>query len=129
MAHQGASSSSGDRRPSYAVNSEAIAQPRLTEEQKRQNHIRSEQKRREAIRSRFDQLAEIVPGMSGQGRSEAIMLQASVEYLKKQLEIQKELSQRALDAGYTQEQIDALYDEARRQKKAEDKKKRKREGE
>ncbi|KAG9714418.1 hypothetical protein KCU73_g16218, partial [Aureobasidium melanogenum] len=42
--------------------------PRLTEQEKKNNHIASEQKRRQAIREGFDRLAEIVPGMSGQGR-------------------------------------------------------------
>ncbi|KAL5119752.1 hypothetical protein ACEQ8H_002358 [Pleosporales sp. CAS-2024a] len=59
--------------------------PRLTEAQKKENHIRSEQKRREAIREGFDRLASIVPGMEGQGRSEAVVLDATVKYLREQI--------------------------------------------
>ncbi|KAH8728344.1 hypothetical protein GQ44DRAFT_609358 [Phaeosphaeriaceae sp. PMI808] len=59
--------------------------PRLTEAQKKENHIRSEQKRREAIREGFDRLASIVPGMEGQGRSEAVVLEATVRYLREQI--------------------------------------------
>ena len=47
---------------------------RLTEQEKKNNHIASEQKRRLAIREGFDRLADIVPGLEGQGRSESIVL-------------------------------------------------------
>jgi heteromeric Ino2p/Ino4p transcription factor len=65
--------------------SNAADRPRLTEAQKKENHIRSEQKRREAIREGFDRLASIVPGMEGQGRSEAVVLDATVKYLREQI--------------------------------------------
>lgn len=55
--------------------------PRLTEEQKRQNHITSEQKRRQAIRDGFDKLAALVPGLEGQGRSEGHVLNVSVQHI------------------------------------------------
>jgi heteromeric Ino2p/Ino4p transcription factor len=63
----------------------AADRPRLTEAQKKSNHIKSEQKRREAIREGFDRLASIVPGMEGQGRSEAVVLDATVRYLREQI--------------------------------------------
>jgi len=44
--------------------------PRLTDAEKKQNHILSEQKRRQAIRMGFDRLAAMTPGMNGMGRSE-----------------------------------------------------------
>jgi hypothetical protein len=59
--------------------------PRLTEQEKKNNHIASEQKRRQAIREGFDRLASLVPGMDGQGRSESLVLNAAIEYLKEQL--------------------------------------------
>ena len=59
--------------------------PRLTEAQKKENHIRSEQKRREAIREGFDRLANIVPGMYGQGRSEAVVLEATIKYMRNKI--------------------------------------------
>ncbi|RYO75967.1 hypothetical protein DL766_007742 [Monosporascus sp. MC13-8B] len=65
--------------------------PRLTEEEKKQNHIASEQKRREAIRAGFDRLCELVPGLEGQGRSEGLVLKRTVEYMKEQLERRREL--------------------------------------
>jgi heteromeric Ino2p/Ino4p transcription factor len=54
--------------------SASAERPRLTEQEKKNNHIASEQKRREAIRQGFDRLTEIVPGLEGQGRSESIVL-------------------------------------------------------
>ncbi|KAI0505617.1 helix-loop-helix DNA-binding domain-containing protein [Xylaria bambusicola] len=71
--------------------------PRLTEEEKKQNHIASEQKRREAIRAGFDRLCELVPGLEGQGRSEGHVLKATVNYIRKELVERRELV-RALDA-------------------------------
>lgn len=59
--------------------------PRLTEAQKKENHIKSEQKRREAIREGFDKLASIVPGMEGQGRSEAVVLEHTLRYMREQI--------------------------------------------
>lgn len=59
--------------------------PRLTEHEKKHNHIASEQKRRQAIREGFDGLADIVPGLTGQGRSEAIVLQGATSHLRRLL--------------------------------------------
>jgi heteromeric Ino2p/Ino4p transcription factor len=56
--------------------------PRLTEAQKKENHIRSEQKRREAIREGFDRLASIVPGLEGLGRSEAVVLGGAIKLMR-----------------------------------------------
>lgn len=70
---------------SVTNNGQFAERPRLTEQEKKNNHIASEQKRRQAIREGFDRLAEIVPGMKGQGRSEAQMLTATVDEMRKQL--------------------------------------------
>jgi hypothetical protein len=47
----------------------------LTEAEKKANHIASEQKRRQNIRIGFDQLVDIVPTLSQNHRSEAMILQ------------------------------------------------------
>ncbi|KAF2970437.1 hypothetical protein GQX73_g3103 [Xylaria multiplex] len=65
--------------------------PRLTEEEKKQNHIASEQKRREAIRAGFDRLSELVPGLEGQGRSEGLVLNRTVAFIREQLVRRREL--------------------------------------
>jgi len=60
--------------------------PRLTEEEKKQNHIASEQKRRQAIREGFDRLTELVPGLEGQGRSEGLVLKKTVDFMREKIE-------------------------------------------
>ena len=66
-------------------NSPRPDRPRLTEQEKKNNHIASEQKRRQAIRDGFDRLAALVPGMAGQGRSENAVLSAAVEHMRDQI--------------------------------------------
>ncbi|WPH05022.1 Hypothetical protein R9X50_00792000 [Acrodontium crateriforme] len=83
--------------------------PRLTDSQKKQNHIESEKKRREAIRKGFDRLAEIVPGMEGSGRSEAVVLQATVEYLRGQMRRKEELRKAARQRGMSDADFDKAY--------------------
>jgi hypothetical protein len=63
----------------------ADEKPRLTEVEKKQNHIASEQKRRQAIREGFDRLTDLVPGIEGMGRSEGLVLKRTAEYMRDQL--------------------------------------------
>lgn len=65
--------------------------PRLTEQEKKNNHIASEQKRRAAIREGFDRLTELVPGLEGQGRSESVVLKKTVDFLRLKLQERREL--------------------------------------
>lgn len=65
--------------------------PRLTEQEKKSNHIASEQKRRAAIREGFDRLTELVPGLEGQGRSENIVLKKTVDHMRLQLQERQQL--------------------------------------
>ena len=60
-----------------------VKQPRenLSEEQKRENHIRSEQKRRTLIKEGFDDLCELVPALRGGGFSKSTMLTIAAEWL------------------------------------------------
>ncbi|KAJ8132171.1 hypothetical protein O1611_g1450 [Lasiodiplodia mahajangana] len=69
----------------------ADEKPRLTEEEKKQNHIASEQKRREAIRAGFDRLCALVPGLQGQGRSEGLVLKRTVSFIRRELIRRREL--------------------------------------
>ncbi|KAI9752030.1 MAG: hypothetical protein M1815_000803 [Lichina confinis] len=59
--------------------------PRLTDREKKTNHISSEQKRRASIRGGFDRLTELVPGIRGQARSEAVVLAKTVEFAREQI--------------------------------------------
>ncbi|KXH38243.1 helix-loop-helix DNA-binding domain-containing protein [Colletotrichum salicis] len=86
--------------PSAAADGEAPEEkPRLTEAEKKQNHIASEQKRRQAIREGFDRLTELVPGLEGQGRSEGLVLKKTVEFMKEQLRQRQELVERIESSG------------------------------
>lgn len=87
--------------------------PRLTEQEKKNNHIASEQKRRQAIRDGFDRLADIVPGMSGQGRSEAVMLQATVTHMREQLARKDALKAMADKLGVSAGDFEQMYREER----------------
>jgi len=72
----------------------------LSSEEKRANHIASEQKRRQAIREGFDRLTEVVPGLGkNQGRSEAIVLDRTIEYLKELIDERKMLIQEVESRG------------------------------
>lgn len=54
----------------------------LTEEQKRENHIKSEQKRRTLIREGFEDLNELVPGLQGGGFSKSAVLAQAADWLE-----------------------------------------------
>jgi heteromeric Ino2p/Ino4p transcription factor len=72
---------------------------RLTEQEKKQNHIQSEQKRRQAIREGFDDLAALVPGCKGQGRSEATVLFGAVDHISSMLAERHRLMARVSERG------------------------------
>ncbi|GKZ21125.1 hypothetical protein AbraIFM66951_008687 [Aspergillus brasiliensis] len=84
-------SSSKPASASSAANAQDKDKPRLTEQEKKNNHIASEQKRRAAIREGFDRLTELVPGLEGQGRSESIVLRKTVDFIQLQLQERQEL--------------------------------------
>ncbi|GAB1311235.1 Transcription factor [Madurella fahalii] len=69
----------------------------LTEAEKKANHIASEQKRRQAIREGFDRLSEIVPGLKGQARSEALVLNKTLAFAR-QLMLERKTLIEELDA-------------------------------
>ena len=61
--------------------------------------IPAEQKRRQAIREGFDRLCDLVPGMEGQGRSEGLVLQKTVQYLQDQLDVRRQLIETIEQSG------------------------------
>ncbi|KAF7934471.1 uncharacterized protein EAE98_000820 [Botrytis deweyae] len=83
----------------------ADEKPRLSEHEKKANHIASEQKRRLAIREGFDRLAELVPGLEGQGRSESVVLKKTVDYIRIQLEERRMLVEEAEGLGVVVEEM------------------------
>jgi heteromeric Ino2p/Ino4p transcription factor len=95
----------------------------LSSEEKRANHIASvrpppyekplteqEQKRRQAIREGFDRLTEVVPGLGkNQGRSEAIVLDKTIEYLRELLDERRMLIEQVkLHGGKVPEELERL---------------------
>ncbi|KPM37160.1 hypothetical protein AK830_g9403 [Neonectria ditissima] len=94
------SSSPNNKSPAAGdAGAQADDKPRLTEEEKKQNHIASEQKRRQAIREGFDRLTELVPGLEGQGRSEGLVLKRTVDYMREQLVERQAMIDRIEQAG------------------------------
>jgi hypothetical protein len=75
----------GKRRKSSAAAAKATRE-NLTEQEKRQNHIKSEQKRRTLIREGFEDLSILVPGLEGGGFSKSAVLSMSADRLE---ELQK----------------------------------------
>lgn len=73
--------------------------PRLTADQKNDNHKEAENKRRNAIRERFTDLSRIVPDTVGQERSEQVMLTKTTAYLKSSMDEIRELELMAQQQG------------------------------
>ncbi|KAI1056451.1 hypothetical protein LB507_001980 [Fusarium sp. FIESC RH6] len=71
----------GGKRRKSAANNAKLSRENLSEEQKRENHIKSEQKRRTLIKEGFDDLCELVPGLRGGGFSKSTMLAMAAEWL------------------------------------------------
>lgn len=82
----------GGRRRKSAVSASKAPRENLSEEQKRENHIRSEQKRRTLIKEGFDDLGELVPGLRGGGFSKSTTLSMAAEWLDELLRGNKALA-------------------------------------
>ena len=73
----------------------------LSETQKSTNHKDAENKRRNAIREQFTKLSELVPGAEGHERSEYLMLQMTIAFVKEQALDARRLEQQILSHGGT----------------------------
>lgn len=84
--------------------------PRLSENEKKQNHIESEKKRRKAIRRGFDRLASILPDFDGDGKSEAKVLQATVDEMLRQTELKNKIyAKLSKRADFTEADFQRFY--------------------
>ncbi|KAK8217380.1 hypothetical protein M8818_001633 [Zalaria obscura] len=63
----------------------AAARKNLTDEQKRNNHIKSEQKRRNQIKVSYEELGDLVPNLKQGGFSRAAAIQETIRYLEELL--------------------------------------------
>jgi hypothetical protein len=90
------SESGHKRRKSTAAAASAskAARENLSEEQKRENHIKSEQKRRALIKDGFDDLHELVPNLKGGGFSKSAVLIMAADWLESLLKGNEELRRR-----------------------------------
>src|ERR1700730_10414046 len=93
------SESSTERRKSPTSHATKVSKPRLTAYQKNTNHKDAENNRRNAIRDQFLELSKTVPDTQGQDRSEYVMLQKTVAYLKEALEKRRTLVAAAEERG------------------------------
>jgi hypothetical protein len=93
------SEQSAKRRKSTAAANAAAktARENLTEDQKRENHIKSEQKRRTLIREGFEDLGELVPGLRGGGFSKSAVLIMAADWLEELIQ-GNEVLRRRLDS-------------------------------
>ncbi len=88
------SEQSHKRRKSAAAAAAKASRENLTEEQKRENHIKSEQKRRTLIREGFEDLGELVPGLRGGGFSKSAVLIMAADWLEDLIRGNEELRNR-----------------------------------
>ncbi|KAL3960117.1 hypothetical protein ACCO45_005234 [Purpureocillium lilacinum] len=88
------------RRRKSTANGAKPPRENLTEEQKRENHIRSEQKRRTLIKEGFDDLGDLVPGLKGGGFSKSTTLAMAAEWLEDLLRGNKTLAAQRDDERY-----------------------------
>lgn len=72
---------SSKRRKSTASSATRLVRENLTENQKRENHIKSEQKRRTLIKEGFDDLNELVPDLRSGGFSKSVVLTMAADFL------------------------------------------------
>jgi hypothetical protein len=97
------SQSNGKRRKSGGKGaSSKSARENLTEEQKRENHIKSEQKRRTLIKQGFIDMEALVPGMKGGGFSKATMLTMATEWLETMMRGNEQLKEQLRTMGLEQ---------------------------
>jgi hypothetical protein len=73
------------RKSTAAAAAQKATRENLTEDQKRENHIKSEQKRRTLIREGFEDLGELVPGLRGGGFSKSAVLVMAADWLEELL--------------------------------------------
>lgn len=101
------------RKSSSAAQAKAggTARKNLTEEQKRENHIKSEQKRRNIIKDGYANLNALVPNLKQGGFSKSATLTETVRELETLQEANQDSRSRLMeDLGMTADELQALMD-------------------
>lgn len=68
--------------PQQQEEEDIALQPRLTDEERRANHIASEQRRRNAIRTGFKEMTELIPTLKNIHHSKSTILFKAAEYIR-----------------------------------------------
>lgn len=90
------------------VKANTAVRKNLTEDQKRENHIRSEQKRRNIIRDGYKNLNELVPNLKQGGFSKSATLTETVRELETLQAAKSVLLRRIMEGtGWSQEKVQA----------------------
>ncbi len=80
-----------DAQPSRSPSQATSRRPRLSEAEKKANHVSSEQKRRQKIRDAYLRISKLVPGAEGKERSEEALLRLYLAYVRQLTERRQEL--------------------------------------
>ncbi|KAL9612927.1 MAG: hypothetical protein Q9167_002510 [Letrouitia subvulpina] len=64
---------------------------RLTDAEKKSNHISSEKRRRANVRNGYAKLCDLVPGLQGYSRSEGVVVWHTVQYIIDQINLKNSL--------------------------------------
>jgi hypothetical protein len=101
--------SSAKRRKSSGKGGGGSKAPRenLTEDQKRENHIKSEQKRREVIKKGFEDLCDLVPEAKGGQFSKSAILVMTGDWLEQMLQGNEILRAQARSMGLDPDALDS----------------------
>lgn len=76
------STSEQQQQPQQQEEEDIALQPRLTDEERRANHIASEQRRRNAIRTGFKEMTELIPTLKNIHHSKSTILFKAAEYIR-----------------------------------------------
>lgn len=68
-----------------------LERSRLTDAEKKSNHISSEKRRRANVRNGYAKLCDIVPGLQGYSRSEGVVVWHTVQYIIDQINLKNSL--------------------------------------
>lgn len=98
------------RSRSNSVDAGGVRKARLNQTQKNKNHVDSERRRRDKLHAAFEELAQIIPGMSECGKSHAHLLTEGANWFPMELMKMAKLKAIALERGWSENQFVAAYD-------------------
>lgn len=88
-----------DSQPTSSPPQASPRKPRLSEAEKKANHVSSEQKRRQKIRDAYLRISKLVPGAEGKERSEEALLRMYLANVKELTEQRHQLIDKVESEG------------------------------